>query len=115
VDIRGLGSSKAAASYVSKYATKSISAYIWTQATLLDSVVHALYGRRTFLTFGTFRGLALSKRPSDDTAWVFLAPLDEIITSARAGDPAAREILIRLTHAAPEEPHELDSNKTDTS
>jgi len=115
VDIRGLGSSKAAASYVSKYATKSISAYIWTQPGLLDLVYAAMRSRRTFATFGCFRGLALSKAPADDTDWLLVEALDSIILKARSGDPRASAILSTLTHRAPEEPLDIPPDVEDTS
>lgn len=96
VDIRHLRGSDAAAGYVSKYASKAISANVLRDEERFIEAILCLRGTRTFQTFGTWTGLDLSRIPDDNADWEALAPLWLIIQRATTGDAEAYAILCKL-------------------
>lgn len=92
IDVRFIRNTRLAASYVTKYAAKTINASVWTIEPAFIEALEALQHCRTFNTFGTWRALKLTVVPEDDTLWVDLAPLAHVLFQARQGDPVARDI-----------------------
>jgi len=86
-----------AASYIAKYAGKSVPRSVWNSPVHFHEAILAFAGRRLFSYFGTFKGLELSKNPADDVGWETIAPLYQIILLARRGVRYAREIIQFLT------------------
>jgi hypothetical protein len=116
VDIRAVRSSDQAASYVAKYAAKSVDARVVNDPPRFLECVRTLTGKRTFNTFGCWTDLRLSRSIADDDVWTPLAPLAHMIERARQGDPHARAILVRLRSPASPGPREpLQANPWDTS
>jgi len=99
VDVRSLTTPKSAATYVAKYASKALSPRVWRDPNALAEAALALCGRRTFLAFGSWTKMSLSRPdPTDDTAddWEEVGTLAEILTRANAGDEDARAIVRAL-------------------
>lgn len=92
VDIRLVRSSKEAASYITKYASKPIGTAVAKHPDALTEAIHALNHRRLCLTVGAWRGQRLTRTP-DDRTWFPVAPLYEIIAKAHQHDPEAQYIL----------------------
>jgi len=98
IDLRSLSGARGAAGYVTKYATKSVNASVWTAPARLDEAMTALTGRRTFQPFGAWRALHLSKPPEDDTMWEPVCTLADLIRRAQVRDQSARRILLGLVN-----------------
>jgi Replication protein len=111
VDVRYINDLGQTTRYVAKYAAKPHAPSYLHRPDLLDEAIIALGGRRLCLTFGSWRGFQLNRRP-DPKDWKPIAPLNELIRSARHGNDAARHILQRLTRC---DPNELTSIPDDTS
>ncbi len=107
VDVRALRGADAAAGYVSKYASKALSASVVRDSERFVEAVDALQGTRTFNTFGDWTGLRLSESPDDDGGWEPLAPLWLIMLKAHAGDRDALAILIKLRRSDCNDPSDL--------
>lgn len=108
VDVRLIRDRREAAAYITKYATKTLSAKVWNDHTALCEAINALSGRRTFNVFGDWVGLNLSKPPSDDVQWVYYATLPDLLRLNRSGDLEARRVLSFLTNGAPVAPLPID-------
>jgi len=108
VDIRPVRDGPMAASYVAKYAGKSVDARVWSDPERLTEAMLALVSRRTFQTFGSWTDLNLSIPDADDTVWVPLAPLSTIIIASHAGDLDAQRIVRALSRSWAKEPIDLD-------
>jgi hypothetical protein len=104
VHLQALRSSREAASYVSKYASKVVSAQIVRSPRRFTEAIIALARRRTFHVFGAWSGLHLSRSPDADAGWEIFAPLPEILERARRGDPDAIDAVRWLTGRVPPEP-----------
>jgi len=96
VDIRAIRDSTTAASYIAKYAAKSVDSHVVAHEPALNECIRSFNGRRTFNVFGDWRGLDLSKNPETQFEWVPVAPLVEILDRAAQGEPWARSILALL-------------------
>jgi len=107
VDVRAVRDAKAAGAYVAKYASKAIPASIILRPDLLPAVLAAFRGRRTFATFGSWARLHLSKPDPDPTTWVPWIELPRLIDRAKAGDPEARSVLLRLVNTPALPPTDL--------
>lgn len=107
VDVRAVDTPATAAGYVAKYAGKAIDASIWRDPGALKETVLAMAGRRTFNAFGDWRGLSLSRCPSDGVGWEPVGPLHVILAKARAGQVSARQIIDRLNRSDVDEPLQL--------
>ena len=98
VNIKAVRSQSHASHYVTKYASKPLNNSFLNRPGPLDEAVMALKGRKLLLTFGTFRGLQVVKKP-DEASWEHVAPLEVVISAAAHGDPAAIRIMRCLTDA----------------
>jgi hypothetical protein len=92
---RGLGVDKAA-DYVTKYITKPFAADVVRSPTRLVDAIRALHGRRLVSTFGTWRGVCLT-RFDPLGAWERVIPLAVLRLHAARGDDAACRLLRFLT------------------
>jgi hypothetical protein len=101
VHICALRSPADAASYVTKYAGKSLSPRVWHDPAKLQEAIEALTGRRTFNIFGNWQGYGLTQPPADDCEWEAVEPLQKTIARARAGDREAASILRTLQRGDP--------------
>jgi hypothetical protein len=95
VDIRPGGGPTAVSRYVTKYASKPLSADVLRSPALLDEAITALHGRRLCQTFGGLRGVRLTETPTDDT-WEQIGTLDDFLRRERDGDTDAAYILMTL-------------------
>jgi hypothetical protein len=93
VDIKQIANAAWAASYVAKYAGKSIPAAIRSNVTLLSECVIAFAGRRLFNCFGSWRGLKLSSHEELCDEWETVCSLKTLILLARTGDEKATNLL----------------------
>lgn len=96
VDVRDIKTSSQAASYVAKYASKSIDRSIWNNAAALVETIEALRGTRTFSCFGTWKAAGLSRVEHDATDWESIGSLDLLRVRAEHGDAESLAILERL-------------------
>lgn len=97
VDLKFISKTEWVASYVAKYAGKTIPHEVWSSPKHLAEAIKALEGKRTFSTFGTWKSLNLSEVPQDDDTWINIGPLAEVIQRAIHGDPEARYALTQLS------------------
>ena len=95
VDIRPGGSLTSVSKYVTKYASKPLSADVLRAPALLDEAVVALHGRRLCQTFGGLRGIKLTENSTDDT-WEQIGTLDDFLRRERDGETEAAYILMTL-------------------
>lgn len=95
VDIRPVKSTRLAARYVTKYASKPFNATFTSEPDLLDEAILSLAGRRLALTFGSWRGYRLTT-PDDDSGWESLGTLDDVLALALRGDANMMGLLERL-------------------
>lgn len=96
VDIRPVRSHDHLIRYVTKYVSKPLDNSIFESPETTEQAIRAMHGRRTCTTFGAWRGQDLTNE-SDETEWISVAPLDELIRDASAGDAGARYVLSRLS------------------
>lgn len=108
VDVRSLRSSDAAAGYVAKYASKTISANVVHNPARYVEAIRALHGTRTFATFGTWTAMHLSRPPEDELGWEPVAPLHVILAKARRGDVASQLIVRSLARSDAHAPTDID-------
>ena len=99
VDVRILRTSKEAADYVAKYASKGISNRVWHAREKLTEAILALIGRRTFSYFGSWLGLHLGANPKDESEWVICGRLESVLVCAHAGDLSCQKILRSLWYS----------------
>lgn len=92
VDVRKIKNADTVVAYVVKYASKPHDPSIFRDPDRLDEAVIAMKGRRLCLTFGTWRGVSLTKVPDRGT-WIPVARLADLIHQAASGDRDARHIL----------------------
>jgi hypothetical protein len=104
VDIKAFRNVAAAAGYVAKYASKGLSQAVLTNHERLTEAVLALFGKRTFQTFGSFKNLGLSKPPADDCEWEIVGSLSHLLMRAKAGDAFALQIIKSLRASNVDEP-----------
>lgn len=108
VDIRLIRGREQAASYVLKYASKTISPKVWRHHEALCEAIRCLSGKRTFNTFGDWTGFALSRVPESGEVWEFLDTLSNLIRRYKAGDSEAGAILSSLANRKYDDPAPLD-------
>ena len=84
--------------YVTTYITKPVSNRLYDLPSALDEYIVAMHGVHTVATFGSLRGTPL-EQPPNDTAWEVIGTLDEVLESARAGNPEAIYALERIDSA----------------
>jgi hypothetical protein len=81
--------------YITKYATKVLDHSVIHETCRLREAIIALKGKRLCLTFGTWRGLALTERIEDGT-WKQIDSLRSMLTRAQTGDLEAQQVLQTL-------------------
>lgn len=86
--------------YVTTYAAKTLRTADFPTDAVLDEAVHVLHGTRLVRTFGTWRGLNLNA-PPDDSLWIILAPLADLLHLALTGDFDARRVIAALPGSHP--------------
>ncbi|MCK4661119.1 MAG: protein rep [Phycisphaerae bacterium] len=94
-DIRFARDNRHVTHYITKYATKCLDHSVLDEPEHLQEAILALKGKRLCLTFGTWRGVCLTKRIEDGT-WIQLGSLAHFLTQASAGDLQAGSILDAL-------------------
>lgn len=95
VDIRPVRSHDQLIRYVTKYVSKPLDNSIFESPDTTEQAIRAMHGKRTCTTFGAWRGQDLTNE-SDETEWISVAPLDELLHDARNGDEGAKYVLSRL-------------------
>jgi hypothetical protein len=95
VDIRPAGGLTAVSRYVTKYASKPITADILRDPDLLDEAIVALEGRRLCQTFGGLRGVKLTDT-GESGEWLEVGTLDDFLCRERDGDQDVARILATL-------------------
>lgn len=95
VDIRPVTSDEHLLHYVTKYVSKPLHGSVYATEDTLQEAIIAMHGRRTCLTFASWRGLDLTTH-DDATEWLSIGPLSIVMDQARAGDVAAQQAIIGL-------------------
>lgn len=95
VDIRPVRSHEQLIRYVTKYVSKPLDNSIFESPETTEQAIRAMHGKRTCTTFGAWRGQDLTSE-SDETEWISVAPLAELLRDARNGDEGARYVLSKL-------------------
>lgn len=88
VDIRLARNKGDVTHYVTKYVTKVLSSSFVNRPALLDESMTAMRGRKLCLTFGSWRGILLTK-DDDGCEWVNVGSLNDWFTRAISGDQEA--------------------------
>jgi hypothetical protein len=96
VDVRPVRSTGELIRYVTKYVSKPLDNSIFESTETTEQAIRAMHGKRTCTTFGTWRGRNLTIE-SDETEWLSVAPLAELLRDAASGDAGARYVLQRLS------------------
>jgi len=105
VDIRPAGGLTAVSRYVTKYASKPITADVLRDPDLLDEAIVALRGRRLCQTFGGLRGVKLTDT-GESGEWIELGTLDDFLRRERDGDVEVARILATIrTHGLDDARH----------
>jgi len=95
VDIRPVRSTEHLLNYVTKYVSKPLDSSVYATDETLTDAMQAMHGRRTCLTFGSWRGLDLTAH-DDETEWESIGPLSDLLELARDGDPDAQHAILNL-------------------
>lgn len=91
-DIRFVQDEHNIARYIVKYAGKPLNNSFVNRPDRLDEAVEAFRGRRLCHTFGTWRGLQLTKSPCERD-WVALGTFHDTALHALAGDPESYDAM----------------------
>ena len=92
IDIRQLADPKEAAFYVTKYVTKGVNQEVWQSTDAAQEFVTAMKGVRSVSTYGSWRGLKLTRALNDSTDWTAVCRLDVLLAKMRAGDSWATAV-----------------------
>ena len=93
VDVRIVQSTRKAAQYVAKYASKGISGFTLLNQSRAIEVINALSHRRLIIKSGNFKNLQPVKITVDPEEWIPICPLGHWIEDVLQGVPEALEIL----------------------
>lgn len=85
----------AAANYLSKYISKPLDNLFVNRPERLDEIVIAMRRRRLCLTFGNWRGVALTDQP-EPGEWLCMGSLEDVCSDALAGDHNAAKAIRQL-------------------
>lgn len=108
VDIFAVEDTAKAARYITKYLSKPVpSSIVRNQADLQEAVL-ALTGRHLVMTFGSWRGVKLTRTESQ-AGWTQLCTYRDLVAKAEAGETESRRILSHLLGQ-----HGLDPTSLDT-
>jgi hypothetical protein len=92
VDVRAIKNEASVMQYVTKYASKPFDPTLYETHETLVEAIQALQGKRMIVTYGNWKGLQMTEKPTEDQ-WEFLDTLEGIACKAKAGDAAAMKIL----------------------
>lgn len=92
VDIRPVKDTDTAVSYVAKYASKPLDPSLIRDRSALEEAIVSLRGRRMVATFGEWRGWRITDR-IDETVWVVVESLNDLLAKEDQGDAEAIRIL----------------------
>lgn len=95
VDIAAVKDHDRVTHYICKYATDPIDRSIGGSTNLLSQAIIAFRGRKTCLTFGTWRGVVLLAT-DDAGGWKRIASLNKVLSQAKRGDEDAQRIINSL-------------------
>lgn len=84
VDVRPVHNNRNVIRYITKYATDPVDGSINRNIALLAEAIRAFKGRRTCMTFGTWRGMPLTKN-DDQGEWELVGTLASVIWHANHG------------------------------
>jgi hypothetical protein len=107
VDIRALKEEKDVAHYLSKYVAKGTTPEVWNNPDKASEWIAAARSIRTCMTFGTWRGYALTKSSSTATDWKPIATYNQVLAAARNSEEWAIGIMIQICPS--DEPEEVRS------
>ena len=107
VDVREVKDPSKGAEYVAKYATKAFDHSVTSTPEGLVEAIRALAGKRLVVTFGTWRGFALTAVEPSDEGWHLVGPLTGLIELRKAGNASALWLLHALETGDPTESHPL--------
>lgn len=96
VDVRPCDSRDHLVWYVTKYVSKPLDNTVFSDPATTEQAIRAMHGRRTCTTFGDWRGRDLTIQ-SDETEWVSIGPLSELLRDASHGDEGAHFVLSQLS------------------
>ena len=95
VDVRAVKDNDRVTRYICKYATDPIDRSIGKDVDLLAQAIEAFKGRKSCLTFGSWRGVLLLDK-DDDRGWRHITALNDLLWDAKEGDLDAQRILASL-------------------
>lgn len=101
IDIRPVTDSRKGARHITKYITKPIASTLINKPDCLDEMIVACDRRRLVLTWGSWRGLALSKSPNDIT-WKSVCSLADLYKRYDVGDLDAILTVMALEKCIPD-------------
>lgn len=101
VDIREVTDGPSGARHIVKYITKPIANTIINKPDCLNEMITACERRRLVLTWGTWRGAALSK-PLDNTVWKSVCKLSDLYERYDVGNLDAILTVLALEKCVPE-------------
>lgn len=95
-DVRKVHDLDHAAKYLTKYLTKSLAKEVWSDPDRLLEAITATRHRKLISTFGTWSKLRLLDPLDDDTEWVTVCPVADLLRAISRGDKRAVEIGLSL-------------------
>lgn len=87
------------ARYVTKYAAKPLNSSYLRDPARLDEAITALEGRRLSITFGRWRGVALTPKPPEK-GWTNIGTVDSWLHRATDGDVQAINVMAQINAPA---------------
>jgi hypothetical protein len=103
VDIKMVHDHATIGRYITKYVSKPLGNTFLNRPAQLDEMITAMAGRRLCITFGTWRGIKLTQRPTPGE-WISIGSFDHVARLAANGHP---ESLIAITQICRERTSEL--------
>lgn len=95
VDVRAVKDNRRVTQYICKYATDPIDRSIGRSVDLLAQAIGAFRGRKTCLTFGSWRGVLLSE-PDEKAGWRHIGSLNRLLRDLADGCDFARRIIATI-------------------
>lgn len=99
IDIRLARDPASVGAYLTKYVTKGVHHSIYRNPDWLEEAIVAMHGRKLCLTFGSWRGLKLTREHATDGSsedWQTIGSLRDLLTRAASGDSATQTLLQTL-------------------
>ncbi len=114
VDIRVIKSAKDAAFYVAKYVSKGTNDDVWNNHHAAEEWVRAMKGRRTCMTYGTWRGMKLLEKEPQTGDYKYVDQLAHIVRAAERGEQWAIRMYDSLKADLQYNPHKKRTKRTGT-